>query len=110
VLKQAGGLSGKVIMTCPLPMNTDNTDFVIAHTSSGAEALAKKVPKGRVVRAFNTVPSEVLFGVFEVRRKPGRPSLLVYCGDDEGAKECDAVPKWKPAGRTLRSALAPDFN
>ncbi len=85
VLKQAGDLSGKVIVTCSLPMNADNTGLVIAHTSSGAEALAKKVPKARVVCAFNTVPSEVLFGVFEARRKAARPSL-VYCGDDSRSK------------------------
>jgi hypothetical protein len=30
-------------------------------------------------------PSEVLFGVYEARRKAGRPSL-VYCGDDESGK------------------------
>jgi len=85
VLKQAGDLSGKVIVTCSLPMNADDTDLVIAHTSSGAEELAKKVPKARVVSAFGTVPSEVLFGVFEARRKAKRPSL-VYCGDDKKAK------------------------
>src|SRR5882762_10347361 len=85
VLKQAGDVSGKVIVTCSLPMNADDTDLVIAHTSSGAEALAKKVPKARVVSAFGTVPSEVLFGVFEARRKARKPSL-VYCGDDERAK------------------------
>ena len=43
VLKQAGDLSGKVIVTCSLPMNADDSTLVIAHTSSGAEALAKKV-------------------------------------------------------------------
>src|SRR5438067_10844439 len=85
VLKQAGDVSGKVIVSCSLPMNADNTDLVIAHTSSGAEALAKRVPKARVVSAFNTVPSEVLFGVFEARRKASRPSL-VYCGDDSSSK------------------------
>src|SRR5713101_9092082 len=42
VLKQAGDLSGKVIVSCSLPMNADDTDLVIAHTSSGSEALAKK--------------------------------------------------------------------
>jgi predicted dinucleotide-binding enzyme len=36
------------------------------------------------------LPSEVLFGVFEARRKPNRPSL-VYCGDDEGAKQVAAT-------------------
>ena len=85
VLKQAGDLSGKVIVTCSLPMNADDTDLVIAHTSSGAEALAKKVPKAHVVSAFGTVPSEVLFDVYEAKRKTGRPSL-VYCGDDKKAK------------------------
>ncbi len=85
VLKQAGDVSGKVILSCSLPMNADNTDLVIAHTSSGAETLAKRVPKARVVSAFNTVPSEVLFGVFAARRKASRPSL-VYCGDDSKSK------------------------
>jgi 8-hydroxy-5-deazaflavin:NADPH oxidoreductase len=89
VLKQAGDLSGKVIITCSLPMNADDTGLVIAHTSSGAEALAKRVPKARVVSAFGTVPSEVLFGVFEARRKSRRPSL-VYCGDDARSKKIAA--------------------
>src|SRR5207249_1475284 len=82
VLNQAGDVSGKVIVTCSLPMNEDSTELVIAHTSSGAEKLAKMIPKARVVAAFQTVPSEVLFGVYEARRKARRPSL-VYCGDNE---------------------------
>jgi hypothetical protein len=86
VLKQAGDVAGKVIATCSLPMNADNTALVIAHTSSGAETLAKKVRRAHVVSAFGTVPSEVLFGVFEARHKTRRPSL-VFCGDDEAAKK-----------------------
>jgi predicted dinucleotide-binding enzyme len=66
-------------------MNAADTKLLIAHTSSGAEALAKKVPKSRVVSAFNTVPSEVLFGVFGARRKALRPGL-VYCGDEPRSK------------------------
>jgi len=88
VLSQAGDLAGKVIVTCSLPMNDDDTELVVAHTSSGAEELAKMVPKGRIVSAFTTVPSEVLFGVYEAKRK-SRPSL-VYCGDDEGSKDVAA--------------------
>src|SRR5882724_5494454 len=65
VLHQMGDLPGKVIVTCSLPMNDEDTGLVIANTSSGAEDLARRVPKARVVCAFNTVPSEVLFGVFE---------------------------------------------
>ena len=86
VLKQAGDLSNKVIVTCSLPMDADNTQLIIANNSSGAEELAKKAPKSRIVCAFNTVPSEVLFGVFESRRKKSRPAL-VYCGDDQRAKD-----------------------
>jgi predicted dinucleotide-binding enzyme len=85
VLEQTGDLSGKVIVTCSLPMNVDDTGLVIAHTSSGAEELAKMIPKARVVSAFGTVPSEVLFDVYDARRKTKRPSL-VYCGDDKKAK------------------------
>src|SRR6266700_6262100 len=78
VLKQAGDLSGKVIFTCALPMNADDTKLVIAHTSSGAEALAKKVRKAEVVSAFSSVPSEVLFDVFDAKRRTRRrrPSLV----------------------------------
>ena len=88
VLAQAGDLSGKVIVTCSLPMNADDSGLVLGLTTSAAEELAKKVPGARVVSAFNTVPSEVLFGVYEAKLE-GRPSL-VYCGDDAGAKQVAA--------------------
>ena len=47
VLKQAGDLAGKVIVSCSLPMNAANTELVIAHTSSGAEALASAAGRRR---------------------------------------------------------------
>ena len=89
VLHQAGDLSGTTIVSCSLPMNADDTDLVIAHTYSGAEDLAKKVPTAHVVAAFGTVPSEVLFDVFAARRKITRPSL-VYCGDEAKSKKTAA--------------------
>jgi predicted dinucleotide-binding enzyme len=89
VLRQAGDVAGKVIVSCSLPMNADDSDLVVAHTSSGAEELAKKARGAAVVSAFGTVPSEVLFGVFEARDSGRRPSL-VYCGDDDEAKEVAA--------------------
>ena len=91
VLKEAGDLSGKVIVTCSLPMNADDTKLVIAHTSSGAEALAKKVKKSDVVSAFSSVPSEVLFDVFDAKRRTRRRPSLVYCGDDQDAKDVTAI-------------------
>ncbi len=89
VLSQAGDLSGKVVVTCSLPMNDANTGLVVGHTSSAAEELAKKARGAQVVCAFNTVPSEVLFGVFEARSNAPRPSL-VYCGDDARGKKVAA--------------------
>jgi 8-hydroxy-5-deazaflavin:NADPH oxidoreductase len=89
VFKQAGDVSGKIIISCSLPMNDENTELIIAHTNSGAEELAKRIPEARVVAAFNTVPSEVLFNVFERRRNKNLPSL-VYCGDDRKANKIAA--------------------
>jgi len=89
VLKQAGDLAGKVVVSCSLPMNDDDTALVVAHTSSGAEELAKKLSHARFVSAFNTVPSEVLFDVYEAKRKSKRPSL-VYCGEQRRSKELAA--------------------
>jgi predicted dinucleotide-binding enzyme len=85
VLGQAGDLSGKTLITCSLPMNADDTALAVAHTSSGSEELAKKLPKTHIVSAFNTIPSEVLFQVFESRRKAHHPDLI-YCGDHAKSK------------------------
>ena len=90
VLSKAGDLSGKVLVSCSLPMNDDDSGLVIGHTSSGAEALAKKASGARVVAAFGTVPSEVLFAVFAAKDNDARPSL-VYCGDDAEAKSVAAT-------------------
>ena len=89
VLNQAGGVAGKVMLTCSLPMNQADTELVIAHTSSGAEELAKKARGPAIVSAFGTVPSEVLFPVFDARGSGTRSNLL-YCGDDDDAKEVAA--------------------
>ncbi len=86
VLKRAGDLSGRVIVSCVLPMDVGNTRLVVANTSSGAEVLARKLRRSRVVAAFGTVPSEVLFEVYAARRRARRPSMLL-CGDDATAKK-----------------------
>ena len=85
VLRQAGDLSGQVLVTCSLPMNDADTELAVAHTTSGAEELARQVPGIAVVSAFGSVPSEVLFGVFAARAGPTKPDML-YCGDSGDAK------------------------
>jgi predicted dinucleotide-binding enzyme len=89
VLRQAGELSGKIIVTCSLPMNETDTALIVAGSSSGAEELARKIPDAAIVSALGSVPSEVLFAVFENRNSEERPSM-VYCGDDAPAKEVAA--------------------
>jgi 8-hydroxy-5-deazaflavin:NADPH oxidoreductase len=64
--------------------------LAIAHTSSSAEALAKKARKAAVVSAFGTVPSEVLFDVFDAKRRSRRWPSLLYCGGDHDAKNVAA--------------------
>ena len=89
VLRRAGDLSGKALLSCSLPMNKSDTALVLGRTTSGAEALAKRVRGAHVVSALGTVPSEVLFAVYEARRRKDRPSL-VYCGDHVEAKKVAA--------------------
>lgn len=49
VLTQAGDLAGKLIVSCCLPMNPTNDQFLIGHTDSGMETLARKYPSTRFV-------------------------------------------------------------
>jgi predicted dinucleotide-binding enzyme len=90
VLAEAGDLGVLVVIIWKRPMSDDDSALVVGHTSSGAEALARKVRGAHVVSAFGTVPSEVLFAVYETRRRKRRPSL-VYCGDDARAKTTAAT-------------------
>ena len=71
-------------------IDANNTELVLGHTNSGAEELAKKVPGAEVVSAFNNIPSEVLFAVFEARGKATPPSML-YCGDKQRGKDVAAT-------------------
>ena len=88
VLRQAGDLAGRVVVTCSLPMSKGDSRLVIARTSSGAEALQKKRPKARVVSAFGTVPSEVFFPLLKAR--PSKKPSLLYCSGDQKAKRVAA--------------------
>jgi predicted dinucleotide-binding enzyme len=71
-------------------MNADDTELVVGGATSGAERLAEMVPRARVVGAFNTVPSEVFFDVYQRAGDAPRPSL-VYYGDDADAKSVAAT-------------------
>ncbi|MCI4004599.1 NADPH-dependent F420 reductase [Dickeya dianthicola] len=85
VLAQAGDLSGKIVLSCTNPLDASNSELVVAHTDSGAETIARKIPGAHVVAAFQATPSEVLQGVFNARGKSPRPNM-VFCGDHRESK------------------------
>lgn len=86
VLAKAGDLSGKLVLSCTNPLDESNRNLLVAHTNSGAETIARKLPGARVVAAFQATPSEVLMSVFNERHRFPRPSM-VYCGDEESSKQ-----------------------
>jgi predicted dinucleotide-binding enzyme len=88
VLAQVGSLSGKVVLTCCVPLNLSDSELVVAHTTSGAEVLAQRLPEASIVATFQTSPSEVIVPVYEHRAETPKPSLLL-CGDDDAA--CDVA-------------------
>jgi predicted dinucleotide-binding enzyme len=76
-------LHGKVIVDITNPITPDFTGFVTPEGSSGAQEIAKSAPAGaHVVKAFNTLPTDVLAaGSIE-----GRPVDVFIAGDDAQAK------------------------
>jgi 8-hydroxy-5-deazaflavin:NADPH oxidoreductase len=88
VSEYGDGLHGKVIVdiiTNPItnPITPDFTGFLTPDGSSGAREIAKAAPAGaHVVKAFNTLPCDVLAaGSVE-----GRPVDVFIAGDDAQAK------------------------
>ncbi len=82
-VQSAGGLPGKVVIDCTNPIAPDMTGLSVGLTTSAGEQVAQWAPHARVVKAFNTIGSNVMadpaFG-------DGAATLLV-CGDDADAKK-----------------------
>jgi predicted dinucleotide-binding enzyme len=83
VLRLAGNLRGKILIDCTNPMNAADTALVVGHKTSGGEIVAWRARGARVVKAFNTVPSELIRAGADVL--PEKPAAC-YCGNDDGAK------------------------
>jgi predicted dinucleotide-binding enzyme len=76
-------LHGKAIVDITNPVNPDFTGFVTPEGSSGAQEIAKAAPGGaQVVKAFNTLPSDVV----AAGSAEGRPLDVFIAGDDAEAK------------------------
>ncbi|KAA0109945.1 NADPH-dependent F420 reductase [Mycolicibacterium sp. P1-5] len=76
-------LRGKVIIDITNPVTPDFTGLLVPEGSSGAQEIAKAAPAGaHVVKAFNTLPSDVL----AAGSAQGRPLDVFIAGDDAQAK------------------------
>ena len=85
-LSEAGSLRKKTVLTCTLPMNEDDSDLVLGHTTSGAEELARR-SDASVVAIFDTITSELINDDAQVARS--KPDVI-YCGDDDSSKSVAA--------------------
>ena len=90
VLEAVGPLSGKVVIETMNPLQV-SADFEHSHDkafmaqSSTTEELQRRLPDARVVKAFNTMPSDLL----DKRRWAGAPATppVFLAGADAAAKK-----------------------
>jgi predicted dinucleotide-binding enzyme len=83
-LAAAGPLDGKILIDATNPYKIGSTGIVRAlpETTTAAAELAKAAPGARVVKAYSTVPADLLTGGPE--RRQGL--AVFFCGDDESAR------------------------
>jgi predicted dinucleotide-binding enzyme len=76
-------LEGKAVVDITNPITADFSGFLTPEGTSGAQEIAKAAPAGaHVVKAFNTLPSDVL----SASRAEGHPLDVFIAGDDAQAK------------------------
>jgi predicted dinucleotide-binding enzyme len=81
-VKEAGDLSGKVVIDCTNPLEPDVSGLEVGFSTSGAEKVAGWAKGARVFKAFNTTG-------FNIMADPvidGTRTVMFVCGDDEAAK------------------------
>jgi predicted dinucleotide-binding enzyme len=86
-LRNAGPLTGKVLLDCTNPVMPELTDLTIGHTISAGEEVARLVPDAKVVKIFNTNGAANManpdYGSHKV--------TMLYAGDDPKANEVAAL-------------------
>jgi 8-hydroxy-5-deazaflavin:NADPH oxidoreductase len=82
VVQGLGDLTGKVIIDGTNPLLPDLSGLALGTTTSAAEQVASWARGAKVVKAFNTVGSNIMENPAFGADKP----VLFFCGDDAGAK------------------------
>ena len=83
VLRAAGSLRGKIVLDLTNPMTAADDRLAVGHRKSGGELVARRARGASVVKAFNTVPAELLRAGPDILAE--QPSVC-YCGDDRKSK------------------------
>ena len=78
-LREAGDLSGRVVVDITNPLNADMSGLSVGFTTSAAEEIRKAVPGAKVVKALNTIFAQLLGGTAKAQ--------VFYAGDDVDAKD-----------------------
>jgi 8-hydroxy-5-deazaflavin:NADPH oxidoreductase len=81
-LQSAGELKDKILIDATNPLGPD-LKLVLGTTTSAGEQVAQWASGAHVVKAFNTVGSNIMADP----KFSGGPPVLFYCGDDADAKK-----------------------
>jgi predicted dinucleotide-binding enzyme len=84
IIRQAGDLTGKILIDISNPVTGDFKGLTIGHTTSAAEEIQKLAPQAVVVKVYNAIFAELL----PAEAREGRAPVQVFvAGDDEAAKK-----------------------
>ena len=86
-LKNAGDLSGKIVIDATNPLLPSLDGLSIGTTTSAGEQVAQWARGARVIKAFNTVG----YNIMANPAFPGGRIAMFYCGDDAVAKRTVAA-------------------
>ncbi len=82
VVQGLGDLTGKILIDATNPVLPDLSGLALGNTTSAGEQVAGWARGAKVVKAFNTVGSNIMENPAFGQEKP----VLFFCGDDAGAK------------------------
>ena len=85
----ADALTGKVIVDATNPLNDDWSPLALGESTSAGEETARRLPRSRVVKAFNTIFADVMTP--ERLNRHGHRVTLFIAGDHEEANQQTAL-------------------
>ncbi len=83
IVSGAGDFTGKILIDAVNPFLPNLAGIEVGTNNSGGELVAQWASGAKVVKAFNTIGNNIMADA----NLAGHSALLLYCGDDEGAKQ-----------------------